>query len=250
MSHNDRVFKIIHRILRLMVFRLIILLSWTHPALALICYPQVNPHLPQYIIGYGSLMDEQSKRRTDPTAQESFPVLIKGYKRSWSVYGNLPGLNATFLYVFEDKGSSFNGVIYKLKHSDHIQQYDKRETIYCRKELNDSQLKIVTTALPAQKQVWIYSQTIKMNQRPSQDHPIVQSYVDSFIRGCIQNEEKFKIKNFAKECILTTDDWPEQHWVNDRIYPRRPSAYEPYARKIDDLLKELLPKQFNNIKIE
>ncbi|WP_419420995.1 hypothetical protein ACNVED_06785 [Legionella sp. D16C41] len=77
------------------------------------CYPDINPLLPQYIIGFGSLIDEQSKKRTVPLAEESLPVLISGYKRSWSSHENLPGLNATFLSVQEDGSSSFNGVVCK-----------------------------------------------------------------------------------------------------------------------------------------
>src|SRR3990167_1368649 len=96
------------------------------------CHPKINPNLPQYIIGYGSLMDEASKKRTDPLAEESVPVLIKGYKRSWAAHGNLPGVNATFLAVFKNKISSFNAIIYKLNHPKNIQNYDKRESIYCR----------------------------------------------------------------------------------------------------------------------
>ena len=82
---------------RLKILLLIFLTLWAIPSLAKNCHPKINAKLPQYIIGYGSLIDEQSKTRTDPTAQESFPALIKGYKRSWAVYGNLPGFNATFL---------------------------------------------------------------------------------------------------------------------------------------------------------
>jgi len=60
----------------------ILLLLLTSPAQAVTCHPKINNQLPQYIIGYRSLIDEQSKKRTAPTAQESFPALIKGYERS------------------------------------------------------------------------------------------------------------------------------------------------------------------------
>jgi hypothetical protein len=72
----------------------IILLSLSLPSFALDCHPEINPNLPQYIVGYGSLIDDTSKKRTDPSAEESVPVLIKGYKRIWAGHGNLPGVNA------------------------------------------------------------------------------------------------------------------------------------------------------------
>src|SRR5687768_16078311 len=58
-----------------------ILLLLPLPSFAFDCHPEINPNLPQYIVGYGSLMDESSKKRTDPSTEESVPVLVKGYKR-------------------------------------------------------------------------------------------------------------------------------------------------------------------------
>ncbi|MCX7116714.1 MAG: gamma-glutamylcyclotransferase [Legionellales bacterium] len=229
--------------------KLVFIVIWTSPSFGSTCHPQTNTKLPQYVVGYGSLIDEQSKKRTDPTAEESFPALIKGYKRSWSVHGNLPGLNATFLSIIKEEHASFNGVVYKLSKPENIRQYDKRETTYCREELNADRLKMYSGTLSDKKQIWIYSAVQKLNEYPTHDIPIAQSYVDIFIRGCIQIEEKFKIPNFAKDCIRSTDQWSE-HWENDRIFPRRPSFYEPYAAKIDALLKELLPEKFKSIKLE
>ncbi|WP_459072233.1 hypothetical protein [Legionella pneumophila] len=238
------------KILKSIYISLMLIVSPQIKATSDTCHPKINPRLPQYITGYGSLIDEQSKMTTDSKAYENIPVLIKGFKRSWCAHGNLPGFNATFLSLNENKKGTFNGVIYRVSDPKEIELYDTRETVYCRKELSAKQIKIYTKNIPEKKQVWIYYPKSTQSDHPSREYPIVQSYVDIFIRGCIKVEEKFNIKDFAKECILTTDNWPEQHWVNDRIYPRRPSTYEPYARKIDGLLKELLPKQFKNIRIE
>jgi len=50
-------------------------------------------------------------------------------------------------------------------------------------------------------------------------------------------------------CLATTRDWSE-HWVNDRIYPRRPFIYQPRSRQIDSLLAQQLPQYFSRIRIE
>lgn len=97
------------------------------------CHPKINPRLPQYIVGYGSLIDEQSKKITDPQADDNIPVLIKGFKRSWCARGNLPGFNTTFLSLNENE--IFNGVIYRVRNPQEIELYDTRETVYCRKGL-------------------------------------------------------------------------------------------------------------------
>ena len=106
-----------------------------------------------------------------------------------------------------------------------------------------------SSSLPDQKQIWIYISTETLHQYPADDYPIVQSYVDLFIRGCIQVQEKYKIKHFAIDCIQSTGQWSD-HWVNDRIFPRRPSLYEPCASKIDALVKDMLPEKFKHIKFE
>lgn len=217
-----------------------------YPALASICHPTIDHGRPQYIVGYGSLIDEASKNKTDPTAEQSVPVIIKGYQRRWSAHSDAIGLRTTFLSVSKHPFAWFNGVIYQLRHPNNILSYDKREHIYCRKELQPAEFSVFATTLPTEKQVWMYIPKKKYDAYPTPDYPIVQSYVDIFIRGCIKIEEKFHYKDFAKNCITQTAHWPS-YWINDRIFPRRATAYEPYASKIDALLYELVPVQFKQI---
>jgi hypothetical protein len=86
---------------------------------------------------------------------------------------------------------------------------------------------------------------------PDAKYPIVQSYVDIFISGCLELSQRVIGENtdFAEECVTTTADW-SSHWVNDRLYPRRPFIYQPKASKIDALLAKMVPDQFKQIKIE
>ena len=46
-----------------------------------------------------------------------------------------------------------------------------------------------------------------------------------------------------------TTGWSE-HWVNDRIYPRRPFVHQPRAGEIDRLLSASLPELFGRIRLE
>jgi hypothetical protein len=217
------------------------LIIWVAPAFASLnshCHPHINLELPQYIIGYGSLINEVSKKETDPSAKENFPVIISGYERSWSVHGR----SKTFLSITENKNATFNAVIYKLSSPQNIHLYDKREKHYCRKAVDINQLKIYGTKLPFQKQIWIYSSKHQKKEVPTKDFPIAQSYIDIFISGCFQIEKKFEIKHFAKDCIKNTAHWPTQR-ESGIIFPRHPASYEPYAKKIDSLLMEILQLQ-------
>jgi hypothetical protein len=83
----------------------------------------------------------------------------------------------------------------------------------------------------------------------SEEKPLVQSYVDIFISGCLEQEEQQRLAGFAQRCINSTTDW-SAFWVNDRIYPRRPFIYQPKAGLIDHLLNNALPELFQQIHIE
>lgn len=224
-------------------------LFWLPISFAFVCHPIVNPNVPQYLVAYGSLMDKQSNSRTYSLAQENFPVWVRGYKRSWAVHGALPGYNSTFLSVIHDPNASFNGLLYKINHPDEMKQYDVREEIYCRIELKADSLETFHFKLPQAKQVWIYVASPKNQQYPSPTYPIVQSYVDIFLRGCLDIEKRFNLPHFAQDCIKSTEQW-SIYWVNDRIYPRRPFIFEPAAPIIDRLLKSTLPNEFKHIRIE
>jgi hypothetical protein len=98
-------------------------------------------------------------------------------------------------------------------------------------------------------QAWIYVSRGPAVQLPNAKFPIVQSYVDVFLSGCLEQEERSGVAGFARECIATTSGWSE-HWVNDRLYPRRPFVYQPKARDIDRLLSKELPQYFGRIRLE
>ena len=128
-------------------------------------------------------------------------------------------------------------------------RYDQREVLYCRVAVSDKNIRTYETALPKDKQVWMYQPLNKPTQYPTHECPIVQSYVDVFLRGCLHIEKTHHIQSFAKQCITTTSEW-SKHWVNDRIFPRRPFIQEPQSPQIDALLQESLPELFQHIRIE
>jgi hypothetical protein len=47
------------------------------------CNAQPDSNRPQYVIGYGSLMQDESRKRTSPQASPAHPVEIRGYRRGW-----------------------------------------------------------------------------------------------------------------------------------------------------------------------
>ncbi|HAT4446696.1 TPA: gamma-glutamylcyclotransferase [Legionella pneumophila] len=213
------------------------------------CRPNINPTLPQFIIGYGSLMQEESKKEDSSMVGENFPIYVSGFQRGWIERGTPIGFSTIYLGVVPKKDSIINAVYFKLNDPSQIKNYDKRENTYCRIKVPRDDIQALSSINLPEGQFWIYTTSGKQLAAPSSDYPIVQSYVDIFLSGCFSLEEKYHLKNFARDCIKTTSNW-SGHWVNDRIYPRTAFDNIPYVAKVDPLIAVELPQFFKLIKIE
>lgn len=210
------------------------------------CHPPPTLSKAQYIIGYGSLMNEISKRRTTKNVDDNLPVRLTGYQRIWNATANILGFSTTYLNVIPDKNSQINTVIYRLFDHDDILRTDKRERSYCRRKVHWNQIQMLSNSELDMGEIWIYVKETNTHL-PSKTYPIIQSYVDTFLSGCFQMEEKFKLIDFAKDCVRSTQGW-SQHWVNDRLYPRRPHLHQLSTKKINQLLNSELPEYFQSIR--
>ena len=74
---------------------------------------------------------------------------------------------------------------------------------------------------------------------PDIDFPILQTYIDVCLTGCLEFGE-----DFAEEFLETTFAW-NQFWINDRVLARRPWVHCPNYAAIDELLVKFPRK--NNV---
>jgi len=220
------------------------------------CHPSPTANSAQYMIGYGSLMQNASKSRTYPNTGDSIPVTIHGFSRKWNAQGASVGFSTTFLGIEADPSASFNAVVFKLPTTAAdvqatLDSYDARETWYCRQKVKVNDVKFFNSNLTADQngEYWIYVNKPEFTAKPNEEYPIVQSYVDIFVSGCLEIEDKYALAGYAAACIDTTVGW-NKNWMNDRIYPRRPFLYEPKASRIDKILAAQVPKQYKAIAIE
>jgi hypothetical protein len=214
------------------------------------CHAAPDADKLQYIVGYGSLMQDESRKRTSPQAGPAHPVEVTGYARGWFARGDPLGFSTTYLGVTTESGASVNAVIYRVE-ANELAATDRREASYCRHGVPLAALRTLEKDpfLTSNAQAWIYVNKPGAIAVPSAKFPIVQSYVDIFVSGCLEQEQRFELQGFARQCLATTRYWSE-HWVNDRIYPRRPFIHQPKARQIDSLLSQQLPEYFARIRIE
>jgi cation transport regulator ChaC len=197
---------------------------------------------PQYIFGYGSLLQRQSRVGTWAGAEFASPVIVQGVTRGWFDQTGGASWNPTYLGALLDKNAVCNGVIFPVT-SVELAAYGEREVGYQLTKVDPSQITMLdgSQAVP-EGDIWFYGNTEK--RFPSSEHPIVQSYVDVCLDGCLEIEAMYPLArqaNFAEQFVKTTSNW-QPPWINDRIYPWRPSIYVPRASQIDALIQKVLGK--------
>jgi hypothetical protein len=197
---------------------------------------------PQYIFGYGSLVQRQSRVETWAGAEFASPVIVQGVARGWFDQTGGPSWNPTYLGALLDKDAVCNGVIFPVS-SPEFTAYGEREIGYQLTKIDSSQISMLDGSNTAPEgDIWFYGNTEK--RFPSSEHPIVQSYVDVCLDGCLEIEAMYPLArqaNFAEQFVKTTSNW-QPPWINDRIYPWRPSVYVPRASQIDALIQKVLGK--------
>ncbi len=216
-----------------------------------ICHPEIDLRAVHYVVGYGSLMNTVSKEITWPDSSISLPVSVDGYRRAWNTLGTPVGFSTTFLGTTPQEGANMVAALFRVSDPGQFGAGDEREFPYCREEIDPSQVSMLDgSSTPMDGHIWIYIVKPDHIHSPDSDFPIIQSYVDIFLNGCIELEAQVidEAIDFAGACIATTADW-SSHWVNDRLYPRRPFDI-PNALRIDELLQRELPEEFAAIRIE
>ena len=194
-----------------------------------------------YVFGYGSLIEKESRIRTNPEAVDAQPARVTGFQRGWfHQFANNVGSTCTFLGAIEKSGATTNGVIY---HVNDFEKTKQREMGYTAKPVPADRIEMLdgTGRWDPAKPVYIFISDpadISKTGEPTKAIPMVQSYVDICINGCLEVEAQYPTaRAFVQEFIRTAPGW-NANWVNDRIYPRRAFIYVPNAFKIDQALQQ------------
>ena len=173
-------------------------------------------------------MQAESRKRTTPKANIAYPVKINGYSPGWFTKGSKVGFSTTFLGVVRSNEVALNAAIYLIDVTE-ITPMNKRGLSYWRLAVEPENYSLLKQDIPLSPgQAWIYVNKPASIDTANRSYPIIQSYVDIFLSGCLELEQRFDLEDFAKQCLVTTSNWSTQ-WMNDRIYTRRPFIYLPKA---------------------
>lgn len=194
----------------------------------------------QFLIGYGSLIDADSRAGTAGARLEALPIRVSadfGWRRVWNL---VAGSGFTALGLESGRADApaetINGVMFPVD-GPMLAKFDRREAGYDRVAVPHALIQSLSwMQLPVAGTAFIY--VPKPGARagvPDAGHPIVQSYVDLVVSGALPYGEPF-----AREVIETTFGW-ETFWLNDRPFARRPWSANPSAGIIDRLLATTPP---------
>lgn len=185
-----------------------------------------------YIFGYGSLICKDSRSRTGVSG-DAFPVEVKGIERRWSLH--TPDWPATALGAHKHPTARCNGIYFPVD-DENLTRFDEREQGYSRIAI-DWQDVVATSSKekPSSGTLWVY--VGHSSKQPNKHKPIMQSYLDVILNGCLDYGEPF-----AKRFTQTTLLW--QHLVNDRSQPAylRPLKSTARLNDIDAIIQQQLPE--------
>jgi len=214
------------------------------------CFPALDKTLPQYVVGYGSLLHEQVVAPSNISLGPEIPVWVYGFRRGWLTRARQDSfVRLTELGVVPFVGGRFNGVLMAMS-ARRIKGIDRHQPQTCRVQINPSQLVAMNdAAIPSGAQFWIYQTRVKYINKPAGSYPILMSEVDQFLTGCIEQGQQFKVKSFAADCVASTWNW-SVHWVNDRYYPLKGGPTQVKSHQIDQLLESLEGPLFERVRLQ
>lgn len=230
-----------------------------------------------FLFGFGSIINTKSRLGSDPKSRNAFACRIKaefGYVREWNFQASTSKICALGLRktLPKEKGATINGVLFSAP--DDMTAFDQRENGYMRVRVPLDYVEILTrwNPLPKDASVYIYvpyapkvvakygkdpatglprcsgpipPKNLEKSEEaglgllpPSVDYPILQTYIDICILGCLEYGEAF-----AAEFIQTTFLW-SRYWLNERELGRRPWLHQSRYVEIDNLLRQHLPQYF------
>ncbi|KAL7522556.1 hypothetical protein ACHAWX_007296 [Stephanocyclus meneghinianus] len=203
-----------------------------------------------YIFGFGSIMDTSTHatwQASSAPMSGAVATISKrfGYQRQWNFRSStgFTALGVSKAEASRDCDScEINGVLFRVPVSE-MENFDKREVGYERIVVP---LDMITFhhemtgihqqtqfALSKADRIWIYVPLSSHVMCADENHPLLQSYVDTVLRGCLE----WGGEAMAETFILTTGGWGA-YFLNDTPSSRRPWLYRKEYKTIDELLQK------------
>ncbi|KAL7466089.1 hypothetical protein ACHAXS_006381, partial [Conticribra weissflogii] len=136
----------------------------------------------------------------------------------------------------DDEGSDINGVLFRIPLSE-LPDFDRREAGYRRVAIPHRHLRFPPEqhrgldVLPTEP-MYVYVPLPSHALLPDENHPLLQSYVDTVLQGCLE----WGGLRMAERFVRTTGGW-SPYFLNDTPSSRRPWMFRKQYDVIDGLLE-------------
>ena len=169
-----------------------------------------------------------------------------GYRRQWNFRSDTGFTALGVSRAKEGESCDVNGVLFRIPSSE-MENFDRREAGYERIAIplemmvfhpelrgthSQTQFHITNS-----DRLWIYIPLASKTMYADENHPLLQSYVDTVLRGCLE----WGGVDMAEKFILTTAGWAA-YFLNDTPSSRRPWLFRKEYNIIDELLKKYSEK--------
>mmetsp|Transcript_18521 Transcript_18521/g.27994 ORF Transcript_18521/g.27994 Transcript_18521/m.27994 type:complete len:281 (+) Transcript_18521:198-1040(+) len=239
-----------------------------------------------YIFGYGSLICSKSRKITAPKLEKksAIPTVINHFQRSWNARiefdnnDNSAIRGWTAMGIQPRRGHSCTGVLIEVNNEE-LANFDKRERGYdrvevdlvdvyphCQKDLEEKSHYGLCAAAERRNskthscddgndgvKVWIYLPQ-KGGDGANEQYPILQSYLDIILRGCLSIGI-----DFTWSFLKSTHGWwngdchlfqrsgdkatvPEFLWIDDRQHPLYIRADADFSERMKDDLDGVIER--------
>lgn len=210
-----------------------------------------HQHQHDYIFGFGSIMNTsthatwQTPDRKTSGTNPGAVVTIKrsfGFKRKWNFRSSTGFTALGVVPVEEEDAGDINGVIFRVP-KEEMPNFDRREVGYEKVEVPYNFLEFhpdlsgsteqTQFNLGSNDNIWLYVPLPSQTMNADENHPLLQSYVDTVLQGCLE----WGGERVAEEFILTTGGW-SCFYLNDTPSSRRPWLFRKQYALIDQLLSK------------
>ncbi|CAB9501885.1 NB-ARC domain [Seminavis robusta] len=220
-----------------------------------------NEH--EYVFGFGSIinssthaawLENDNDTTTGTTSKEPLKgqvVRIRasfGYERRWN-FRSTTGFTAlgvsrtTTGITGTSTNAGMNGVLFQVPLSM-MPGFDRREVGYDKVQIpmehidlnpkhdEDALPQLSLFQLTSNDKIWIYVPQARQCLEADENHPLLQSYVDTVLQGCLE----WGGSAMAEEFVLTTGGW-SSFFLNDTPSSRRPWLFRKDYDTIDRILQ-------------
>lgn len=183
--------------------------------------PQIEFMMDPYFFGYGSLVNTSTHGFAN--AQRA---TARGWRRAWR---HTQLREVSFLTAVPDEMSRIDGVIASVPGADWA-ALDQREHAYERLAATNQ----VDHQIAHPVDIAIYAIAPDRHGAPSQDHPILMSYLETVLQGYLHQFGPEGVTGF----IATTDGWdaPIRDDRSAPVYPR----HQPISQEERDMFRDCL----------